>query len=135
MAEALMKFILAKHGIDAIVHSAGVNAMVDHIASNNAILAMQQENIDIKSHSSRQISLEMLVDVNLILTMTERHLHIIKTMHPTANAFTLSQYAQSSGDISDPYGGDLETYLQCARQIHQLLLDSIKKLKEDLWKA
>ena len=135
MAEVLAKSILENAGLIANVHSAGVSAGDGYPASDNAIRAMQNENYDLSAHTSTQISREILAKANLILTMTQTHLKIVKSIYPQTNAFILCEYAGESGDVSDPFGGDLQTYTKCVTQIKQLIESSITKLKEELWKA
>ena len=135
MAEVLAKSILENVGLTANILSAGVSAGDGYPASENAVHAMHNESCDLSTHMSSQISQEMLKDASLILTMTKTHLQIAKSVYPQANAFTLCEYSGAKGDISDPFGRDLQTYTECAAQIKQLLLSSMTKLKEELWKA
>ena len=133
MAEVLAKSLFRELDIMAAVHSAGVNTDNGYPASSNAIIAMRRESLDLSSHKSQQLSYELLERATLILTMTQGHLHSVKSAAPHAYAFTLGQYANQDIDISDPYGGDLATYQRCARQIKQLLESSVAYFKEDLW--
>ena len=135
MAAALATSIFKQNKLNVAVLSAGVTAGDGYPASQNAILAMEDENIDINPHLSTQISQEILTQAALILTMTTSHLQIVQSIHPTANAHTLAQYANQSGDVSDPFGGNLATYRKCAAQIKELLSASVAKLKEELCKA
>jgi len=135
MAEVLAKSILESAGLAANIHSAGVSAGGRYPASENAVCAMYDENCDLSAHMSSQISQEILISANLVLTMTGTHLQIIKSICPQVNAFTLCEYSGTNGDVSDPFGGDLQTYIKCATQIKQLILSSMTKLKEELWKA
>jgi len=135
MAEVLAKSILANAGLAANVFSAGVSTGNGYPASDNAVLAVQSEKCDLSSHMSSQVSREMLADASLILTMTGAHLQFVKSMYPQANAFTLCEYAGKKGDVSDPFGGDLQVYTNCATQIKQLIQLSLPRLKEELWKA
>jgi len=130
MAEALAKSLLKNHTTIEI-SSAGISTGDGYLASENAIAALLDEEIDLISHSSRQISSEMLKNAKLVLTMTQGHLHAVKILYPQANAFTLSEYADSTGDISDPFGGNLETYRKCMSQIKQLLLSCVEKLQDE----
>ena len=132
MAAAIATSIFKEHELDITVLSVGVAADDGFPASENAIGAMHEENIDLKPHRSTQISEEILSGASLILTMTAGHLRIVKTLHPKSNAFTLGEYANNSNDVSDPYGGSLEIYRQCAAQIKQLLTASVAKIKEAL---
>jgi len=135
MAAALAASIFKQQKLNIAVLSAGVATDDGYPASQNAILAMEDENIDLNPHLSTLITQDILTQATLVLTMTNHHLEIVKSIHPTANAYTLSKYAGKDHDISDPYGGDLPTYRQCAAQIKELLSASVAKLKEELCKA
>jgi len=135
MAAVLAMSIFKAHGLDITVLSAGVATGDGYPASDNAISAMLDEKCDLQTHCSTQISWEILNDASLVLTMTDGHLRMVKTICPKANAYTLCEYAGEGTDISDPFGGNLEIYRQCAAQIKQLILSSLVRLKEDLWKA
>jgi len=130
MAEALAKSIL-RNNTNIKISSAGVSTRDGYLASENAIAALLDEEIDLISHSSRQISSEMLKSAKLVLTMTQGHLHAVKILYPQANAYTLGEYADTTVDISDPFGGNLETYRKCMTQIKQLLLSSVEKLQAE----
>ena len=135
MAEALAKSILQNNSIEAQIRSAGVSAWDGTAASKNAIVAMLSHKLDLSAHKSSQVTQELLETASIVLTMTRGHLQIVQSIHKDANAFTLTEYAGSKGDISDPFGGDLKTYKKCATQIKQLIESSVAKLREDLWKA
>lgn len=135
MAAALAASIFQQNGIAVEILSAGVAADPGSPASKNAVKAMGDEGLDLHPHRSAQISREILQDANLVITMTAGHLYSVNDICPQAKAFTLGDYAGESCDVSDPYGGNLEIYRQCAAQIKQLITQSIAKFKEDLWKA
>ena len=131
MAEALAKSIFESHGLDIIVRSAGVSTGDGYPASENAIAAMLEENIDLQAHKSTQISREILADASLVLTMTKGHLSEVRSICPEASAFTLGEYAMTDSDISDPFGDSLEVYRECAAQIKELIMVSLSKIKMD----
>jgi len=131
MAEALAGLIFEQHNIDVSVCSAGVSAGDGYPASKNAIAAMHSEGIDLRTHKSTQVTEQLLSGANLILTMTSTHLNIVKSICPQSNAFTLSEYAMSDGDVSDPFGGSLEVYNDCAAQIKELIMASVPRLQKD----
>ena len=64
---------------------------------------------------------------DVILTMTEAHKMLISNM-AEGKVFTLMEYAGGEGDISDPYGGDLEEYEETADEIYDALVDIAEKL-------
>ena len=126
MAEAL-----ATNMVPALRFSSmGVAASDGSPASVNACKAMEKEGLDISGHKSKMISKEPLLHSKLVLTMTKSHLLIIKSFCKGVNAFTLGEYAGSGMDVSDPFGGDLKTYQECAKEIKALVSVCIPKFGE-----
>lgn len=87
-------------------------------AEKNAVLAAAELGVDLKNHVSRQLTPKMLEGADIVLTMTERQ---SGSFPQNVNVCTIAQLAGDEGDISDPYGGDLETYRACAAQIKNLI--------------
>ena len=135
MAQAIATSIFKEENLDILVASAGIMAFGSHPASANAALAMENLGLNIATHMSTQLTADTLQGVQLVLAMTQGHLQAIKSLVPRANVYTLAQYANSTGDIADPYGGSLAIYTQCATQIHTLLNTAMPKLKEELWNS
>ena len=129
MAAALAAAIFAREGIDIIVKSAGVAAANGSPASKHALVAMQLENLDLSGHLSQAAAVEVLAKATLILTMTKAHCGRIKAITPSANAFTLGEFADSLVEISDPFGGNLDEYKTCAAQIKELLEACTEKFR------
>lgn len=124
MAAALASSIYKDRGIDITILSAGVAAGDGFSASKNAVLAMQDEGLNLSTHVSTQVTQALLERATLVLTMTEAHCEAVKHILPTANAYTLCEYCDEDKpfvNISDPYGGNLEVYKNCAKQIKTLL--------------
>ncbi len=104
------------------VSSAGIFADGAPV-SCNAISAMQEVEIDISRHTSIQITREMMKNANLVLTMTTSHAQMLSATFPEfkEKIQTLANWAKSDGDISDPFGGDLDTYRQCRDEITRMI--------------
>ncbi len=68
----------------ARVASAGVQALIDWPADEEAIKAMQARGIDLSPHRARQISPEISQDADLILVMEDFHRDWIHSRLPTA---------------------------------------------------
>ena len=122
MAEALLQNQLpASKRKKYSISSAGTNASGSSRASILATEAMQELNIDISGHTSRQITKEMTDRADLILAMTDTHAESIKRSFPDAagKVFLLSDYSgkNKGSSISDPFGSDLETYLATRDEI------------------
>ncbi|MCL1863937.1 MAG: low molecular weight protein arginine phosphatase [Defluviitaleaceae bacterium] len=127
MAATLAAEIFTQKGLKITVASAGVSAYGGSPASKNAILAMEALGLDLSVHKSQAAAHALIKNASLVLTMTKAHLMHIKAACPTANAFTLGEYAGSIADVSDPFGGSLEEYKNCATQIKNLLENCIEK--------
>lgn len=132
MAEALLRDKAAAQGLDMLVLSAGVGAWEGNAASSGALLAMQELNLDLNSHQSRQVAAEYIEAADLILTMTESHQRYLLAAFPEAagKTDTLGCFAGTGKDVADPYGGDAEEYRACAAEIQDLLELAWEKIVE-----
>lgn len=114
MAEGLFNSL----GKNAVASSAGIYVMPDTKAEKNAVDAVAELGVDIKNHTAMQLTGEMLVSADLVLTMTNSH----KAGLPNADKiYTISEYVGENDDVSDPYGGNIEVYRCCAKQIKALV--------------
>jgi protein-tyrosine-phosphatase len=138
MAEALFKKILKERGreMDIMVESCGIAAVEGMPASPNAVKVMKEEGIDISSHRARLLSEEIL-KADLILTMTKNHKDYILNKFPETKGrvFVLEEFASGQRgdenvDISDPYGGDEQTYRRVADEIKEKLKNVLARLEK-----
>jgi len=139
MAEWLFKDMIKN--IDSLkditVSSAGIYAVQGDKASEQAIIAMKKQGIDMKNHSSSQLTREMVDKADLILTMTMNHKQTILNVVPQAKdkIYTLKEFAYENEtgalDISDPYGGSIERYEQCLSEIKAAFVKIMEKLNKN----
>lgn len=127
MAAAILDKIAVENDLNVFIESAGIMAQEDQPASANAIEAMREMNIDITGHRTQQISEDLIVQADVVITMTEGQKMILSQIAP-GKTYTLLEYAGSSGDIIDPYGGDIEEYRETAQQIYDAMVDVAEKL-------
>jgi protein-tyrosine-phosphatase len=130
MAAAIMDKIAVENDLDIFIESAGLFAEDGAPASENAVAALKKYNIDLSAHRSQPVTEDLLRQCDLILTMTEGHKKLLEAMAPE-KTFTLKEYAGADGDISDPYGGDLEEYEEAAQEIYDALVDVAERLAEN----
>lgn len=132
MAEA----VLRDRYPEAEVKSAGVHAGLGMDASGNAIKALEEKAIAI-NHESSPVTEELLNWADLILTMTTGHKRLLIIQYPDFQEkyFTLKEYTTDGEavnyDISDPFGGELETYKHTLVEIEKNINELIKKLTEN----
>ena len=125
MAENIFRAKVKSRGYKEVrVASAGLMCYEGDEMSENARLALKAMGIKAPRHRSRQFSLNMLEEYDLILTMTARHKAIIGDYD---NVFTLAEFSGES-DIPDPYGGDLNTYQMTAFELENALEKVINRL-------
>lgn len=136
MAEILFKEILKREKLDdkVKVKSSGTSVYVSLPASDNAIEAVRELGLDLTGHRSQKLNIDMLREADLVLTMTRAHKAHILNIIPDAKekVFTLVEYATNDqeGDISDPFGYDLETYKRCRDEIIKYLEMAVKKIRD-----
>lgn len=136
MAEALLRNSLDKAGLSGeyFVSSAGTSACPGMPASHNAVQALKAEGIDLSGHSSRLVDREIIAGADLILTMTASHKQRLLQLRPEAafKTYTLAEYCDPSGhrDIGDPFGGDLDVYMNCRDEISKYIEILVSKLKK-----
>lgn len=128
MAEAILK----NKNIEEIqVKSAGIFALEGGKISENSKTVLEQENINF-IHTTRQVKTEDVEWADLILTMTTAHRDMILQRFENAQGktYTLKEYVApySSLDVSDPYGGDINTYKNTYEELNRLIEELVNKL-------
>jgi protein-tyrosine-phosphatase len=122
MAEALFRYFAAENPrLELMVKSAGTAAFGSQEASHNAILALKEIGIDLTAHRSKAVTAAMIDEADLILTMTNSHKQQILAYRPDAHkkTYTLAEFTSQNitKNISDPFGGNLDTYIECRNEI------------------
>lgn len=129
MAAAIMEKIAVENDLDVLIESAGLFANVGGTASDEAIEALDNMGIDLTFHQTKPITEELIEKSDIILAMTQAHKELLKPMAGD-KVYTLKEYAGDSGDISDPYGVDLEEYEETAKEIYDALVDVAEKIAD-----
>jgi len=126
MAEAIFRVLAAErlacrpeeidqHGI--VVSSAGLAAWGGGAATANAVEAVRELGANLGGHVSQPLTESLVMQADVILTMTAAHRAAILAHFPEAGG-RVAVLATDRRDVVDPVGGSLETYRNCARQIH-----------------
>ena len=122
MAQALLNHYGMPHGIFAF--SRGIAASVGSPISENAAKALKDGGIpsegrnDYESHRAVQFSKEDFERCDGVFAISPSHAHVLTMAFP--------EYAgkiRVLGDISDPFGGDLDTYKACLADIKEGIKD------------
>jgi len=114
MAAAIARRIAHERGLDDLhLESAGTSAWDGQPASDGSLLVGLERQLDLNDHRSRTITPALVESQDLILTMGPHHRDQVEGMGGGGKTFLLSSYASHGADdrpVSDPFGGDLETY-------------------------
>ena len=127
MAAALFNKIAIEKNLDVRIESAGIFANDGEPASSGAVVAMKKYGIDLLGHHAQSINTELIEKSDLILTMTAAHKMVLAGAAQD-KVYTLCEYAGLGGDIPDPYGGDVEEYEECAKNLYNALEKVAEKL-------
>lgn len=132
MAEKILRKMAEEQELDIEIRSAGTYAFSGSPASVNATRVLAGRGIH-EPHEARMVSPELVEWATLILTMTRSHKGALLQAYPemAEKIYTLKEYTQPdslSGDIGDPFGGSLEVYERCAREIRESLEELIRNL-------
>ncbi len=108
------------------VDSAGVAAGNGQGASLEAIEALSDRGIDLRSHRSKQLTPELIDQAQLILTMTPAHAHAVIAMVPESadKVFPLD----AIHPIADPIGQSVEVYRDVADELERLIQARFKEM-------
>ncbi|MGE5558974.1 MAG: low molecular weight protein arginine phosphatase [Bacillota bacterium] len=149
MAEALLCRMFAAEEKDLpyrpVILSAGAAATQGQPASAHAVQVMRERGIDISGHTARNLTREMVLAADLVLTMTMAQKSYLSAIYPefSSKIYTLKEFASHGeagipgtgdmyggdvADIGDPFGLELEDYRKCALEIEESLRKSIRKM-------
>ena len=132
MAEHLFRARIADPAWNVL--SAGTSGVLGWPASEEAVIALKEKNIDASAHKSRPISRKILQDSDLIVTMTARHREDIVQFEPSvaSRVHLLTSFGAGgqTRDIPDPIGMSLDVYRRTRDVIDSAVADLILNIKE-----
>ncbi|MFT7642798.1 MAG: tRNA threonylcarbamoyl adenosine modification protein (Sua5/YciO/YrdC/YwlC family) [Pirellulaceae bacterium] len=103
-----------------LVMSAGIAAMSGGRSTPEAVRACKERDLDLTQHESQPLSERLLRHADCILTMTRGHRDAILSRWPELAQRT-QLLCRDGSEVSDPIGGPIELYRQCADQIDSQL--------------
>jgi len=118
LAEVLLRKLLSENNIENInVQSCGLSAYQGCPASENSAMIAPEFGCSLNFHEAKQFNDKLADWADIIITMSESHKQVIERFFERYS----SKVKVLGNGISDPYGGDLEEYRQCATQIESEL--------------
>ena len=86
---------------------------------------------DLTGHRSRMLTRAMVERADIVLVMGDRHLQRVAELGGRGKSHLLTDYASHGGDVhgvSDPFGGDLETYRVTYDELEQVIRRAFDRL-------
>jgi protein-tyrosine-phosphatase len=132
MAEAILKKLLAERPDADLWHveSAGTWAVDGHAPAFLSKYVMEQMGMDISEHRSQSITLRLLEQFDLFLTMEEEHKAWLAKQYRdfSDQTYMLSEMVGEYADIPDPINGELSDYAETAFLLQKLLSDGLEHI-------
>ena len=127
MAEGLFRAHGGEEKTGLTAASTGLFTQDGMPASQNAVAAAAELGADITAHRSRMLTPELARDAHYLVCMTGAHYDRLCELFPDCadKVFTLLPE-----DISDPFGGDLETYRRAVAEIDKGVRSIIERLSQ-----
>lgn len=120
MAESIAQSKLPEHD----VASRGIYAMDGQAISVHSKSILIENKLPVPRSTTSFTELDLEAD--LILTMGQSHKMAIQQQYGSpSNVFTLNEYVEQSGEVTDPYGGSKTDYLKIFNELN-ILIDSLK---------
>ena len=124
MAAVIFNALAAERGLDWVAESAGVAAVGDRPASENAIKAVAEIGLDLSGHRTRFLPALDLNEYAMFAALNDEHYQILSSLGIPSQMLRLLRRAPNPDDIYDlrqgivdPYGGDLNAYRKCRDEI------------------
>ena len=131
MAEGILRDLGNKNNLDIRVKSAGIMALDGDGVSKNSVITLKDLGIDIEGHKASLLRKDLVDEADIILTMTNSHKEKLIRKFPNARnkLFLYNEYAYGKyTDISDPFGGNINTYQSTRDEIYKASEAIIERL-------
>ena len=126
IAEGLLKQALPTK----TVRSAGLSALVGHPADPLSVQLMAERGIDISGHRAQLISLQLVREADLILTMDREQKRAVESQYVEARGkvFRLGEFGNY--DIADPYREGIDSFRAAYRLIDEGVNVFVQRLSQ-----
>jgi protein-tyrosine phosphatase len=131
IAEYLLRKELSQLQVSGIeIQSAGLLELGARPADPEMVSISKEHDVDLTSHHSRQITLQMLSNADIVFVMETGHQKALTNLNPEdkGKVFLLSifDYIHNGININDPLGTTPQKYKYCFSRVY----DSIRKLSQ-----
>jgi protein-tyrosine phosphatase len=129
MAEGELRARLQARGVDAVVESAGIAALVGKPADPTSIELMAARGVDISAHRARQLTPELIRSFELILVMEADQQRAVEDILPGARGRVHRIGRWGNFDVPDPYRRDREDFEHALA----LIVKGVDDLEKAFW--
>ena len=126
MAEALFNFLAKKGDVQAKAKSAGLYVTNKKVEQKSRE-ALKAWGIVIR-HRPTKITRELFNEADLVLTMTEEQKILLEREITSPKLYSVAEFTNGI-DIQDPYGLDLDEYVNTAKLLEFTIKNIIAKIK------
>lgn len=129
MAKAFLETHLPRHLKDRVrVDSAGIAAIDGNRATDEAILVMAEQGIDLSGHVAKFLSHDHMRSSDLILVMEKSHLRHIELFYRSGKKeiHLLREFGPKNlmAEVPDPYGKSINSY-RSGRDLIESCMDGV----------
>ena len=103
MAQVLLDRRLRERGVEAVVESAGISALVGYPADPLAREVMAHRGFDLSTHRARQLTAELVRSFPLVLVMEEGQQRSVEAMDTSSRGRVHRVGRVGRFDVPDPY--------------------------------
>lgn len=105
------------------IESAGLSAMVGHVADEKAISCMDNLTLDMRKHVAKQITAELIKAADLVLVMSSNQQKYIEQKWSFAKGKVFRIGHWQGKNVPDPYQHDQAFFEETCRNIQSYVAD------------
>lgn len=131
MAEALLRARVESEGETWRIESAGTWALEGRPAANRTQQVLEERGIRLLNHLARTVTLEIMKEFNLILTMEQGHKEALKVEFPelAPRIYLISEMIGQRFDIKDPIQGPLSEFEDTALELERIIQQGFARIR------
>ena len=112
--------------------SRGLVVLFSEPSNPKAEMVLENHNLMLKDHVSKQLVQSDIDEHTLVLTMTEaQKIQVLENFTVEDNLYTIKEYVGEFGDVYDPYGKTLVEYEECYIELARLVKKTVYKLNDE----
>lgn len=133
LARAITEQLLKERGWTHVrVDSAGTAAIEGAPAAEAAIVVAREQSLDLTTHTSKELTQELLDWADLVLVMTPSQFEAVAHRGAHDKVALVTDFIEGEGAgqaVHDPFGGDVVTYRETFAQLRQAAQGLLSRLE------